>query len=386
MRNSGSKRFRVKRIDLGVGLALLVAWCAGTVAVASDVHAGSAHASPHSRSVIVHAKFGGFILGYDIDRGGNEGILTEYVAGNGDNAVVAAEAFDQTTGKIIKVVAKKTNTQDDYVTDGIYNHVGVVDFQTEVGFVAKNHFLTMNPVGSNKFTGKWSLAIKKNYFLEGISNNKSESTVAVVQQSDVETVPFYIFSSNISTNTFGPQIPFTDGNIGATPLIGYNSRLDHGVLVGSNGSPTTNPLVAIVNLVKGTIREFTAVGVGNVLGLAVDPVTNIAVFTTQGGPFTPPMVEFYDLGKESGFGLQFPGSNVGGDVEFDPVHRLFVVIAGDGTNNSLFEYDAKGSLKNSLTGGPLNNLATCCVLNPARRIGFGLVGAGGFTSLQSFTY
>jgi len=101
MRISGSKRFRVKRIDTGAGLlllALLVAWCMATVAAASDVHAGSAHASPHSRSVIVHAKFGGFILGYDIDAGGTEGLLTEYIAGQGNNAIVAAEAFDQTTG------------------------------------------------------------------------------------------------------------------------------------------------------------------------------------------------------------------------------------------------------------------------------------------------
>ena len=85
------------------------------------------HASPrrtptNSRAgtVIVHPKLGGQILGYDVDRKGTEGVLSEYVSLGNGNSNVATETFDQKTGKIIKVVAKKTDSMDDYVTQGIW--------------------------------------------------------------------------------------------------------------------------------------------------------------------------------------------------------------------------------------------------------------------------
>ena len=80
-------------------------------------------------TVIVHPKLGGQILGYDIDRNGTEGLLSEYVSLGDGNSNVATETFDQKTGKILKVVAKKTDTQDDYVTQGIWGGVGVVMFE-----------------------------------------------------------------------------------------------------------------------------------------------------------------------------------------------------------------------------------------------------------------
>src|SRR5579859_1075749 len=48
----------------------------------------------------VHTALGGFILGYDIDSTGTEGLLAESVSLGGGKNNVAVETFDQKTGKI----------------------------------------------------------------------------------------------------------------------------------------------------------------------------------------------------------------------------------------------------------------------------------------------
>ena len=79
-------------------------------------------------TVFVKTALGGFILGYDIDQSGTEGLLAESLALSGGNDDAAIETFDQTTGKIIKVVTKLTNTKDDFVVFGVYgNGVGLVE-------------------------------------------------------------------------------------------------------------------------------------------------------------------------------------------------------------------------------------------------------------------
>src|SRR5579864_8558153 len=117
-----------------IGLAAAVLFglsCFAAFTLAAAPRSATAPASPEadefqaeppagSGTVIVHPKFGGEILGYDIDRNGTEGLLSEYVSlGNGKN-LVASETFDQKTGKIVKIVAKKNQTMDDYVTLGIF--------------------------------------------------------------------------------------------------------------------------------------------------------------------------------------------------------------------------------------------------------------------------
>jgi len=371
---------------LSSGLAVVVLLVLSSItAWGGEAQANASPTDSAAKTVMVHPKLGGFILGFDVDQDGTEGLLSEYLHLQDGNIDAATEVFDQNTGKILNVIAEKKDTQDDYVTEGIFDHIGLADFQTVVGGFAKNHYMTLDPIGANKFTGKWTPPIKKNYFLQGISNNRDGSDVAVVQFSDIEEILLYVFRSNISTNSFGPLMPFNDGNIGF-PLVAYDSKRNAAVIVGSNGSPTTPPLIATVDLANGKIQEFTGAGVGNVLGLAVDSSTDVAVLTTQGGPLTPPMVDFYNVVKQTGFSVTLPGSNVGADVEFDPVHKLFVVAAGDASTGtvSLFEYDSNGILNKTISGGSLNSLTGCCVLNPATRTGFGVVGFS--AGLQSFSY
>jgi hypothetical protein len=155
--------------------------------------------SPRSGTVIVHPKFGGQILGYDIDRNGTEGLLSEYVSLGGGANLVATELFDQKTGAILKVVAKeKRTTQDDYVTEGIFGSLGLDLFQ----HAGQNHFLAINPLNAGKFTGKWTPPIKNNYQLWTISVSQGSPAVAAYQAS-FGGGPTYVFSSNIAKNTFG---------------------------------------------------------------------------------------------------------------------------------------------------------------------------------------
>src|SRR5689334_15102287 len=112
-------RYRLPRLMLGVLLGLLSYVLLGSavsrsVSAAQAVPAAESQPDPttNAGTVLVHPKLGGQILGYDIDRNGTEGLLSEYVALGTGNSNVATETFDQKTGKILKVVIKKTNTQD----------------------------------------------------------------------------------------------------------------------------------------------------------------------------------------------------------------------------------------------------------------------------------
>jgi len=366
-----------------VAVGALSAFCCLTLMGTALAQSGDSAAPPPT--VVVHPQFGGQILGFGVDQGGTEGLLSEYVAEGGGENLVASEAFDQSTGKIIDVIAMQDHTMNDYVTEGVVgNHVGLELYQQVIGGVVHNYFFTINPLGTNHFNGAWTPRIQNGYQLWGLTLNQGFPDIAVLQRT-LEGSPYmYLYSSNVAANSFGPLVSYNDANIGCCPGLAYDTKLNVAMLAGSNGSPTTSPILATINLASGAVHELTGLGVGTVNGLAIDPLTDNAVLTTQGGPFVPPFVEFYNLRTQTMSALRLPGSNVGGDVEFDTLHRLFIVAAGDGRNNSILEYDTSGNLKQVITGGSLNSLLTCCELNPNTRVGFGL-GADLLT-LQSFSY
>ena len=86
-------------------------------------------------SVIVQDRFGGQILGFDIDQASDVGILSEYRDLNNGNVLAAVETFSQATGQIIKVIVG-TRTQDDFVTLGVVgNSVGLVEREHPVSLL-----------------------------------------------------------------------------------------------------------------------------------------------------------------------------------------------------------------------------------------------------------
>ena len=101
-------------------------------------------------SVIVQDRFGGQILGFDIDQAGDEGVLSEYRDLNNGNVLAAVETFSQTTGQIVKVIVR-TRRQDDFVTLGVVgSSVGLVEREHPVslGNVVRS-FLLLNPLNLN---------------------------------------------------------------------------------------------------------------------------------------------------------------------------------------------------------------------------------------------
>ena len=152
--------------------------------------------------------------------------------------------------------------------------------------------------------------------------------------------------------------------------------------------------MATVDLTSGTFTKFTGVGVGDVNGLAVDPVTNTACTTTE----IDFSVEFYDLTNQTGFAQPLPNAtqqfNSGADVQFDPVNRLFLVAQEHSTTaasgSSIHVYDVAGNLIESIDGlnfsNAFNVIPAHIALHPSKRIGFVDGPDEGVTQLQSFTY
>src|SRR5215467_14490221 len=72
-------------------------------------------------TVFVNTAMGGFILGYDIDQNGTQGILAEALTLSDGKHNVAIETFDQTTGKILKTLTQQLDSTNDFLALGIYN-------------------------------------------------------------------------------------------------------------------------------------------------------------------------------------------------------------------------------------------------------------------------
>src|SRR5262245_30180551 len=114
---------------------LSIAVCASSIAAQGQ----STHFQPNPAAgptgVSVKGKFSGQIFGFDIDQNGTEGLLSEAKSQASGNIVAAIETFDQTTGKIVKVV-QQTQGQDDFLTVGVLGtSVGLVEREHEISFL-----------------------------------------------------------------------------------------------------------------------------------------------------------------------------------------------------------------------------------------------------------
>ena len=181
-------RVRAKFVGAGV-LALALGWTA----------------SPAS-AVVVHGKFGGEILGYDVDRNGSEGVLSE----NASDGTIATETFDQTTGKILKVVAKKRNSIDNMITLGVVG-TGTGLFETAIccknGFVKKRVYAIIDPLSGNQQTAAWTPGLARDQIILSVSENQGSDTTAVLAFTDTGQEPTFVFTSNVAANTVSSFVP-----------------------------------------------------------------------------------------------------------------------------------------------------------------------------------
>jgi len=345
--------------------------------------------------ILVKSKFGGPIFGYDIDRNGTEGILNEWQQLQNGNVLSGVEIFDQKTGKIVKVLNKTDDQTDQFEVLGVFDGgVGLVehDRADSQGFIVKRMYDVVNPLSANKYTGEWKPPhFNKNFIVTWVSVNQETSTTAFLVLDNLgANAKNYVIGSDIPKNTFGPLVKLTEPDLEPYnfPAIAIDTKTNTAV-VAQAASCTfgCNPEVALVDLVSGKASYFTGVGLGLVGGIAVDSEDGIAATTTG----SDGSIEFYDLKTQSGFTVLLPGAQgpiqSGTDVEFDPVHKLFLVGQPFGPNNDSFiqVYDPKANLIESVNFGGGGNTGlsfSYIALRPAQRSGFVNTPEG----LRSFTY
>jgi hypothetical protein len=345
---------------------------------------------------IVHPKFGGTIFGFDIDRNGTEGIFSEAI-GSGE-CPYATETFDQATGHIIKVVrkGKSAGCGDDDVTWGIVgSSVGLVEHQHSPTFDhLQMTFLVLNPLGSNEVTGSWVTPEKKTAEIWGVSRNQGTPTNAF-QVYDFPTQLLFVYGSDVAKNTFGPVVQIT-----STPgIIGLNTKTNAAILSVGDGDPFGPSYVYQLDLATGKTTSFLGIGSGQVMGIAVDSDDDMAVTTTFGDAG----VEFYDLKSQTGFEVILPGipencnnACTGVDVEFDPIHKLFLVaqpISSQEANlSTIYVYNKRGTLLETLNGfnfytERFDVFPVHMAIRPSDRSGFvDVTNSIGVGAIQSFTY
>jgi len=382
--------------------ALLYVCFAGLIASASRAAQSKPAVGPGS--VIVHSQFGGQIFGFDIDPNGKEGVLSESQSLPGGNYLTAVETFDQTTGQIIRVISM-SETQDDFVTLGVFNSVGLIEHEIVVGFLdVVRKFHVIHPLDANQFTGSWTPPINQQHIVGKVSGappnlngarRASDSAVFVMDNSGGFTP--LVFTTNVGANTFGPVFGITDQDFtsGGDPGFAYDNQTNRAVLGHSKlGNPFVPGFIATVDLTTGAFTKFRGVGIGDVNGLAVDPSSGTACTTTE----IDFSVQFYNLATQTGFSQPLPGAQnqffSGADVEFDPVNKLFLVAqehsSTASSGSSIHVYDVHGNLVESLNGFNFSNAGNVIpariVLNPSRRSGFVDGPDPGVTEIQSFTY
>ena len=364
----------------------------------SSLSSAQSDQSQPATPVIVHSKFGGQIFGFDIDQNGTEGVLAEAQTLSGGNVEAAVETFDQRTGNILAVLIK-TLTQDDFITLGVVgNSAGLIEREHVVSFLnVQRTFLAINPLTGNKFTSKWTPPIGKQHLLKEVSRTQGSANNAVFAQDNSGSFIPFVFSSNVAANTFGPVISITDSfNFGSiVPPMAYNTQTNVAVLGGGNGCFGCRPVIGLADLGKGTFTEFTGIGFGFVNGIAVDSADDIACTTTEDDA----SVEFYDLNTQTGFTVVLPNSGEqqffsGADVEYDPIHKLFLVAQPNSSSASsgstIYVYDINGVLQKTINGFSFSNafnvVAAHIAIHPNVRVGFVDGPSSNVNEIQGFTY
>ena len=363
-------------------LAAVVLLC-GTVAFAAP------KVAPAPGTVFVHTALGGFILGYDIDQNGTEGVLAEALTLPDGRFNVAVETFDQSTGMILKIVKQQLETKNDFVAWGIFgNNVGLIEFEKVKGiFVDQRLYGTMNPVDGGKINGSWTPPLAKGDLIAGVASTQGSSNTAILASHNFGT---FVFSSDVANNTFGPTIPLSDPVFSIVSVMDMDTQTNEAVVAGSDGGIQSRPQVAFVNLADGTTKQILGLGFGLVNGIAVDSVKNRAVTTTE----IDFSIEYYDIAKHASILVEpLKGATnqaqSGRAVAVDPINGVFLVgqefssIAPSGS--SIHVYNERGDFVEGINGLSLPASPAKMAINPHTRTGFVIVTPD-LTSLQSFTY
>lgn len=384
--------------------------CAGSGAPPSAMQASLPAVAHRTAGLgpVVQSRFGGDIFGWDIDQNGNDGLLTETVI-NGVDFLNVTETFDQSTGKIVKVVRKKlrSNANVEPVAEAIAgSDVGVIDVETVLAGTRverDDHFDVLNPVSRNKITGRSAPPQRLDVVPSYVTDNQgspSQLMTALYFKGGASREVFYGYDA--SRNAWSHRFEFPEKDLFSPLTITYaavDSASGEGVvgyLKRAGYNPRESPTFDVVDAASGKhLRSFQGIGYGFINGMAIDPATDMLCTTTFGDMD----VEFYHLASGKGKAVQIPVLTGGGaltqgaSVAADPVHHLFLVAQLNSTfspsgGSTVIVYDEKGKLVEYINGFNFLNQNSVVVprvaINPSSRTGY--VNGPNSNELQDFNY
>jgi hypothetical protein len=393
-----------------VAASLLLSACGGTaVPEPPSVAMPGARAQGGSLGPIVTSQFGGQIFGWDIDQNGNDGLLTETVLGQ-DGVINAIETFDESTGKITKVVQKiqRANANVEPVADAIAgSDVGVVDVVRDTigkSVERDDHFDLLNPVSNGKITKRskprQTLNVVPNFF----TNNQASSSQIMMalyrNKRGDDAVGLYTYDTGANAWGRRQDFPrlylFQNGEPNYAAVDATTNEAVIGYLNRSRYNPHESSTFYVIDAATGKhLRSFVGVGLGFPNGMAIDPATDTMCTTTTGDMD----VEFYKLSTGKGKAVQIPvlfgggAETNGAAVAVDPIHHLFLVAQLNSTFSSnggstVIVYDERGKMVEYINGFEFEDNFSVVVphlaVNPSKRTGY--VNGPGLNQLQEFTY
>jgi hypothetical protein len=141
--------------------------------VRAGVKHGFARRRPVGLGPVVRSKLGGQIFGWDINESGTDGVLAESVLNQPSGFTSAVETFDQTTGKVTKVVAKQHSSSGNrelIVSAIVANDVGLIDDERVTRDGRNDLYYLMAPVTGARFTGEWNLPNDHDLLIQSIAD------------------------------------------------------------------------------------------------------------------------------------------------------------------------------------------------------------------------
>jgi hypothetical protein len=357
---------------------------------------------------VVSSQFGGEIFGWDIDQNGDDGVLSETAFETSGKLINAIETFDQSTGKITKVVQKqqRLNADVEPVVDAIAgSDVGIVDVERLLASDKRDdYFDLLNPVSGNTITGRTQPPGALGVVPSFVTNNQASSN-QVMMFYDLRNGFMLggMYTYDTEQNAWGKRQIFSENDVfnNGFPIYAAIDSATNEAVTGFLGraryNPHESPTFDVVDAATGRqLRSFYGVGYGFPNGIAIDPTTDVMCTTTTGDMD----VEFYDLATGKGKAVQIPvfythgGSETGGAaVAADPVHHLFLVAQINSTFSpssisTVIVYDEHGKLVEYINGFDFFFYKTVIVphlaVNPSARTGY--VNGPTPTELQEFSY
>jgi hypothetical protein len=378
------------------GFILALTGCAGSDRAAdgsSSFLSAGAPVSAHRAvgpGVIVSSMFGGPIYGWAIDENGTDGLFTEAPL-SGPALVSTIETFDQTTGKIAKVVVRQRSKKENHelFADAILaNDLGLIDDERDQNLIREDVFDLMSPVAGGAITGHWHPPHRKNLLLEDIPDQQSSSVVPISAIINVLPVVFEVLVADVASGKtrFVLHQPRTVG-VNYPYLIAEDTALQQAYVPAA--SYHSKPIFLAFNLTTGKTSSFLGPNYGPIDGMAVDSTTHVLCTTTHSSY----SVQFYNLKSHKLISqVALPGAGgeqqAGYSIATDPINHLFLVeqplssVSPSG-GSTVFVYDEKGDLAENLNGfsfGPYSGIQ----VTAATRSGY--VAGPGANQLESFTY